>query len=103
MIRVTVQPEQLEGESGSEDGTTAAGETSDKKNQVEAELRRECSTDEILAWYSILPKGGLSTTFVQYSVSHGYICYEWYHALGNTLVQVLLNNLRGTDMTPAIG
>ena len=25
------------------------GETSDKKNQVEAELRRECSTDEILA------------------------------------------------------
>ena len=32
-----------------EDGTTAAGETSDKKNQVEAELRRECSTDEILA------------------------------------------------------
>ena len=49
MIRVTVQPEQLEGESGSEDGTTAAGETSDKKNQFEAELRRECSTDEILA------------------------------------------------------
>jgi hypothetical protein len=45
MIRVIVQPEQLEGESGSEVGTTAAGETSDRKIRSKLSYGRSVQPD----------------------------------------------------------